>query len=42
MEKEICFSLLGNKIKFIEDKDVWVTPSIPLIAFILFGYMEIF
>jgi preflagellin peptidase FlaK len=27
------------KIKFIEDKDVWVVPSLPSIVFILFGYI---
>jgi len=27
------------KIEFIENKDIWVTPSIPLIVFILFGYI---
>jgi len=27
------------KIEFIEDKDIWVTPSIPLIVFLLFGYI---
>jgi len=38
-KKKFVFSLLENEIKFIEDKDIWVTPSIPLIVFLLFGYI---
>ena len=34
MEKRNFFSLLENEIEFIENKDVWVTPSLPLIEFI--------
>ena len=38
-KKKFVFSLLENEIEFIENKDIWVTPSIPLIVFILFGYI---
>jgi hypothetical protein len=27
------------KIEFIENENTWVTPSIPLIVFLLFGYI---
>jgi len=27
------------KIEFIENKNIWVTSSIPLIVFLLFGYI---
>jgi preflagellin peptidase FlaK len=38
-KKKFVFSLLENEIEFIEDKDIWVTPSLPLIVFLLFGYI---
>ena len=38
-KKKFVFSLLENEIEFIENKDTWVTPSLPLIVFILFGYI---
>jgi len=28
-----------NEIEFIENKNTWVTPSLPLIVFLLFGYI---
>ncbi|MEM2210144.1 MAG: hypothetical protein QXF09_06835 [Nitrososphaerota archaeon] len=40
-KKKFVFSLLENEIEFIEDKDIWVTPSIPLIV-LLFGYIIIY
>jgi prepilin signal peptidase PulO-like enzyme (type II secretory pathway) len=27
------------KIEFIENENTWVTPSLPLIIFLLFGYI---
>jgi hypothetical protein len=38
-KKKFVFSLLENEIEFIENKNVWVTPSLPLIVFLLFGYI---
>jgi len=38
-KKKFVFSLLENEIEFIENKDIWVTPSLPLIVFLLFGYI---
>jgi hypothetical protein len=38
-KKKFVFSLLENEIEFIEDKNIWVIPSIPLIVFILLGYI---
>jgi hypothetical protein len=38
-KKKFVFSLLENEIEFIENKNIWVTSSIPLIVFILFGYI---
>ena len=38
-KKKFVFSLLENEIEFIENKDTWVTPSLPLIVFILIGYI---
>ncbi|MEM2264984.1 MAG: A24 family peptidase C-terminal domain-containing protein [Nitrososphaerota archaeon] len=38
-KKKFVFSLLENEIEFVSDKDIWVTPSISLIVFILFGYI---
>jgi prepilin signal peptidase PulO-like enzyme (type II secretory pathway) len=40
MEKRnLFFPLLENEIEFIENKDVWVTPSLPLIVFLFIGYI---
>jgi hypothetical protein len=36
-KKKFVFSLLENEIKFIKNKNIWVTSSIPLIVFLLFG-----
>ncbi|MEM3130934.1 MAG: A24 family peptidase C-terminal domain-containing protein, partial [Nitrososphaerota archaeon] len=38
-KKKFVFSLLENEIEFVSDKDIWVTPSLPLIVFLLFGYV---
>jgi hypothetical protein len=38
-KKKFAFSLLENEIEFIENENIWVTPSLPLIVFILFGYI---
>jgi len=39
-KKKFVFSLLENEIEFIEDKDIWVTSSLPLIVFILWRYFK--
>jgi len=39
-KKKFAFSLLENEIEFIENKDVWVTTSIPLIVFIFIRYIR--
>jgi len=39
LKKKFVFSLLKNEIEFIENKNIWVTLSIPLIVFLLFGYI---
>jgi hypothetical protein len=36
-KKKFVFSLLENEIEFIEDKDIWVSPCLPLIVFIFNG-----
>ena len=38
-KKKFVFSLLENEIEFIENENIWVTPSLPLIVFILIGYI---
>ncbi|MFH7859633.1 MAG: hypothetical protein QXR03_01370 [Candidatus Aenigmatarchaeota archaeon] len=38
-KKKFVFSLLENEIEFVSDKDIWVTPSLPLIVFLLFEYI---
>jgi hypothetical protein len=40
LKKKFTFSLFRkNEIEFIENKDVWITSSIPLIVFIFIGYI---
>ena len=41
MEKRNLYFLYfrKNEIEFIENKNIWVTPSLPLIVFIFIGYI---